>query len=111
MRKGAGIQDDEIDPFVACLLYPVNQIVFGVALVGDELVSQVIRQHFAAFFDVLEAVGTIDVGLAGAEQVQICAVYKENASHFQFMPTRLPKMAAILTLFGDVDATFVANGK
>jgi hypothetical protein len=64
MRERTRIKDDEIDAVGGGLLYPVNQFMFGVALVTEQFMTELCRDLTAVRLDVGEARRPIDFGLA-----------------------------------------------
>jgi len=71
----SGIDHNESDSILAGGVNAVEQGVFGVALEAGQLVRpQFPRQFHTTSFDISQGGGTVDSGLAGAQQIQIRSV-------------------------------------
>lgn len=81
VRKAARIQDDETDVVGRCLLNPIDEFMFGVALETSEFMPKCGCSLYAAFLDVLETRCAVDVRFTRAQKVQIWAVYEEKRGH------------------------------
>ena len=77
MGIGAGIDDDGCG-FLAGLMDPVDQLMFGIALLEADLELQFRRQSAAVRFNIGQGGVAIDLGLALTQQVQIGAVEDED---------------------------------
>ena len=74
MREAAGIQDGEADAVGLGRLHAIDELVFGVALEGDQLVPELVGRDLGALLDGGERVGAINVGFALAQQVQVRSI-------------------------------------
>ena len=70
----AGIKDYEIDTVCCRSLYPVNQLVFCVALEAIKRMAEFLCYIDAVRLDVIKARRTIDIGLTRAQEIQIWAI-------------------------------------
>src|SRR5690606_12239147 len=78
MRVRRGIDDDEIDRFLARRLDAIDQLAFVIALKHAACGAAASRQLLQALIDVIQGLPAIDFWLARAEQVQIRAMQNEN---------------------------------
>jgi len=72
--KTARIQNNEISAFGGSELHAVNQLVLGVALKAGKSMAEFVRERDATRFNVLKLHAPVDLGLAGAEQVEVWAI-------------------------------------
>ena len=72
--KPPGLMMAKLMPLAFARLHAVDQLVFGIALEGDQLVAELRRGVLGAFFDRGQGVRAVDLGFALAQQVQIRAV-------------------------------------
>ena len=72
--KPPGLMMANAMPLALRGLHAVDQLVFGVALEGDQLVAELRGGVLGAFFDRCERVRAVDLGFALAQQVQVRAV-------------------------------------
>ena len=79
--EGAGVQDQELDALRLRLLHGIDQLMLGIALAGGELVAQVPRQRGAARNDGVQGVRAVESRFAGAQQVQVGPVQKQQPRH------------------------------
>ncbi len=75
--KGSGVQDHEFHPLARRALYLADQLVFGIALAGDELMAQLPGQGRAALDYGVQRVGAVESGLPRAQQVQVGAIEQQ----------------------------------
>ena len=64
MRKCPRIQNDEIDAVAGGLLYPIDELVFGVTLETGQRMPELLRQRLAAGLDVRETRATVNFRFA-----------------------------------------------
>jgi hypothetical protein len=88
MREATGVQDDKFDAIDVGLLDSIDELMLGIALKTNQLVSKVRRKLNTTFFDIGEAGGPIDLGLACAKQVQIGTVNEQKSGHFEGFAAR-----------------------
>src|SRR5688572_2246664 len=74
VRETARIQDGEADAIGARGLHAVDELVFGVALEGDQFVAKLLGRVLGALLDGREGVRAIDLGLTGAQKVEIWTI-------------------------------------
>ena len=84
--ESPGIDDDPGGP-LARRVYPVDQLVLGVALSKRQFKPNFGAERAGPRFDVGEGLVSVDRGLALAEQIQIWAIQNENmGGHLIFSP-------------------------
>src|SRR5215469_5928379 len=81
MREAAGVEDHEVDPVVLALLNALDQLVLGIALEGDQLVTGLMQLRRGALFYRLEGVLPVDGRLPGTKQIEIRAVEQQHSGH------------------------------
>jgi len=64
MRKRTRVEHDEVDTVFCGFLHPVDQLMFGIALVAIQRMSKFFGQFNAVGLDVIELRGTVYLGLA-----------------------------------------------
>jgi hypothetical protein len=79
--EGARIQDQKVRAFTSRLMHPPDQFVLRVALERGQLVATFPGDRRGARLDVTEGFGAIDVGLPGAQEIQIGAIDQEYSRH------------------------------
>src|SRR5581483_9249344 len=86
MRQRGGIDDDELDAFGLGLLDPLDQGAFVVALERVELVPELAGVLAEIALDLPERLGSVEVRLAAAEQVEVGAVQQQDQAHGRIQP-------------------------
>ena len=74
MGEGGRIEDQEIDPFVPCLVNPFNQFVFRVALEAEQMMACLGCLFVQPLVDLGQARTAIGAGFTAAEPVQVGSV-------------------------------------
>ena len=69
--KPPGIEDGEADAVGLGRLHAIDELVFGVALKGDQLVAELVGGDLRALFDGGQRVRSVNFGLALPQQVQV----------------------------------------
>src|ERR1700753_3344297 len=88
MGESGGIDDDAAGSF-ACIVNPIDDFVFTIALMKLDVEFQFGSQRAAVLLDVGQCLTPIDVRLTLAEQVQVRAVQNiDNAAHRASLSTR-----------------------
>jgi hypothetical protein len=77
MCKGAGIKHDKVDAFMAGIVNTINQLILGIALQVQQLVSCCMTGVCQACVDIIQGFFAVDLWLAGAQQVQVRAMQDE----------------------------------
>ena len=62
VREATGVQDDEFDVFDGGLLDPVDELMFGITLETNKVMSEFFGEGNAALFDVGEIGRTVNIG-------------------------------------------------
>jgi len=83
MSECAWIEQNKIYCVDLCLLHPINDLVFSVALETAEVVTQVFGHRCQPVLDVGQTSFAIDTRLARAKQVEIRTINQEQARHDQ----------------------------
>ena len=74
VRERAGIENDPIDAVVAGTVHTLDELVLGVALKEVQLDAQRAGLRPEASLNVRERIGSVNLGLAAPEEVQIGSV-------------------------------------
>ncbi len=74
MGQGAGVDDDEVDVFVAGGMNAVDQLIFRVALQKLNMMAGILGYLQQARIDVYQSLFAVDFRLPGAKQIEIGAV-------------------------------------
>ena len=82
MGERARVENNEIDTVGCRLLDPVDELVLGIALESVKLMPELFRKVYAVGLNILQARGPINLGLAGAEQVQVGTIEQQEFRHF-----------------------------
>lgn len=77
MRVRAGVNNDPVDA-AACCLDAIDDCAFVVGLEGVEGAVVVCRNGGAVGLDVCEGCAAVDVGFAGAQEVEVGTVDEED---------------------------------
>ncbi len=62
VREATGVQDDKFDVFDGGLLDPVDELMFGITLETNEVMSELFGEGNAALFDVGETGRAVNIG-------------------------------------------------
>src|SRR5580704_16041551 len=81
VREGPRVDDAEGHRLALGPVHALDELVLGIALEGDQFMSELARQRRAALLDRLEGVRPVYGGLARSEQIEIGAVEQQHSGH------------------------------
>ena len=88
VREATGVQDDKFNVVDGGLLDPVDELMFGITLETNKVMSELFGEGNAALFDVGEIGRTVNIGFTRTEQVQVGSVDKQKRGHFEGFAAR-----------------------
>ena len=74
VREATRVEDAEADAVGLGRLHPIDELVFGIALKGDQLMPELGGGVLGALFDGGQRVRSVNLGFALTQQVQVWAV-------------------------------------
>jgi hypothetical protein len=83
VREGGGIDEDEIDTFVAGVVQAFDQFIFGIALQVLQVMSGFDTGERESGIDIGEGFGAVDSRFSGSQHVQVRSVQYKYRCHDQ----------------------------